>query len=64
MREREEEAGARGGPAAVHPALQHRCLHDHGQHQQAGDQEKGTKLNRKPRDTFIGHYQLPICVIN
>ena len=46
MREREEEAGARGGPTAVHPPLQHRRLHDHGQHQQAGDQEKGTELDK------------------
>ena len=46
MREREEEARARGGPTAVHPPLQHRRLHDHGQHQQARDQEKGTELDK------------------
>ncbi len=39
--EREEAAGARGGPAAIHHALQPRRLHGYDEPQQDGDQEEG-----------------------
>ncbi len=43
VREREEAAGARGGPAPLHHALQPGRLHGHDECQQDGDEEEGMR---------------------